>query len=349
MEPLLDSMFVVALAGLASVVGSFFLLRARLRGTMAYHRAAAIHRFPQRLRLRRLEPFGWRKQSRGPQRVEAFRALGFAELGGFSVDELLGARLFVLQHSGTGLLGLVNEHEQLGTWSDVLLFSRGETQPILASGILRHCHFFLLPGLPKIHKHRATEEELAKAVERAADAGVAPLNVTADEFGRLYEEAFAEAVDRRLLEPLGDGEFRRLLREQARPRCDDELTDAEFERIKEQYPLALANELRLVCVAQFLRETALPASRWQQARERILVVHERTPLRELTRRRIYGAHLTEAMKRGLRRHRSSKSPRESFAEFNAKLPAWERYKKLGEVVRPVPADVYSAPIPRGAT
>jgi hypothetical protein len=111
----------------------------------------------------------------------------------------------------------------------------------------------------------------------------------------------------------------------------------------------VANELRLVCAAQFLRETALPASQWEQARGRILVVHERTRLRELTRRRIYGAYLTEAIKPRLRRHDGSRPPRQSFAEFNAELPAWERYKRLGEVTRPVPADIYRAPIPRKTT
>src|SRR5438552_3925360 len=134
------------------------------------------------------------------------------------------------------------------------MFVRGESQPILASSILRHVHFFLLPGSPKIHKHRATEQELSNAVKTAAGAEAAALKLTAGEFARLYEEAFAEAVDRRLLEPLDDAELRRLLRDQCQPCGDTELTDAEFERIKDQYAAAVANELRLVCAAQFLRE-----------------------------------------------------------------------------------------------
>ena len=179
MDSLLASLAVLVVTCLACMTGAFFWLRARLREKTAYHGAASIHRFPQRLRLKQLEPFAWRKLSRGPQRVESFQALGFEPLGGFSVDELPGARLFVLQHPASGLLGLVNEHEQLGTWSDVLMFVRGENQPILASGILRHCHFFLLPGSPKIHKHRATEQELADTVKTAAETGSAPLKLTA--------------------------------------------------------------------------------------------------------------------------------------------------------------------------
>src|SRR3954469_12089551 len=343
---MLESLALLAVGCLGALTIIFFKLRGRLRKQFAYHQAAAIHKFPQRLGLKRLERFAWRKLSRGPQRVESFKALGFEELGGFSVDELPGARLFVLQHPTSGRLGLVNEHEQLGTWSDVLLFIAGETQPILASSILQHCHFFFLPGSPKIHKHRATEEELGNAVKGAAGAQ-AGSRLTADAFARRYEEAFAESVDHRLLEPLQDNELRRLLRDHRRPCCEEELSDVEFERIKNAYPYAVANELRLVCAAQFLRETSLPASQWQEARERILVIHDRTSLRELTQKRlIYGAYLTESMKEGLRRQDDRDGARKSFAEFNAALPAWERYKKLGEVSRPIPADIYRAPIPR---
>jgi hypothetical protein len=381
---LLESLGALVVAVVGSVVGSFFFLRARVRGQLAYHRAAGVHRFPQRLSLKRMEPFAWRKLSRGPQRVEAFHSLGFEDLAGFTVDEIPGARLFALQHPATGLLGLVNEHEQLGTWSDVLLFQHGERQPILASSILKHVHFFLLPGSPKIHKRDAAEQELMAAVLTAAGRDVpergcpsrsrfgegsarvdlkpgeqdpAPqlgqlrsgdIPLTTVEFVRLYEDAFADAIDQRLLEPWDDSELRRLLREQSQPCCGEQLTDEEFARIKSQYPAAVANELRLVCMMQFVRETALPASQWQEARERILVIHDRTPLRELTRRRIYGAYLTSELKKRLRRHANSKPPRESFNQFNTTLPPWERYKMLGQVARPVPADIYRAPIPRKA-
>src|SRR4051812_21277999 len=135
MDPLLASVALLAVACLGTILWVCYWLRRRLRLKVAYVRAAAIHRFPQRLRLRQLEPFAWRKASRGPQRVASFKTLGFEELGGFSVDELPGARLFVLQHPASRVLGLVNEHEQLGTWSDALVFVNGETQPILTSSI----------------------------------------------------------------------------------------------------------------------------------------------------------------------------------------------------------------------
>ncbi|MDB6058443.1 MAG: hypothetical protein JWO95_2287 [Verrucomicrobiales bacterium] len=349
MDFLLTFFAVLALLCLAAIVVGFFWLRARIIKTTAYHQAAAIHKFPQRLTLKQLEPFAWRKLSRGSQRVESFQALGFEPLGGFTIDEIPNARMFALQHPRTGLLGLVNEYESLGTWSDALIFARGESQPILASSILRHAHFFLLPGSPKIHKQEATEQELSNAVLASAGPDANSAKVTAPEFVRLYEEAFAQSVDQRLLEPLDDCELRRLLRENVVSCCGDSaaISDKEFERIKRQYPAAIANELRLACGGQFIRETTLPASQWQEARGRLLVIHDRTPLQQLCARRlIYGAILTDTVKKRLRRHKETKPPRQTYADINASLPAWDRFKKLGEVTRPVPADIYCAPLPQ---
>ncbi len=345
---LLQVLGALALLCVAGLFALFWFIRQRVKRQYAYHRAAGIHRFPQRIRLRGLEPFTWAKPERAGQRVEAFHKLGFRDLGGYTVDELPGARLFALQHPANGLVGLVDEHPQLGTWSDVLRFTNGEPRPLLASSILKRVHFFLLPGSPKIHKADATEEELITAVSVAAAHDAAAVLLNAEEFAARYEEAFAVATDTRLLEPLEDAELRRFLREQCQPCGTFKLSDKEFSEVKRFYPEAIANELRLTCAAQFLRETRLPASQWQDSRERLLVLHDRTPLAALTRRLVYGAYLTKLMKTRLRRFTSA-TPRADFAQFNASLPPWERYRKLGQVTRPVIAEIYCAPTPGQTT
>ena len=149
MSPLLASVLIIAIVCVASVILGFLWVRAKLRAKLAYHRAAGIHKFPQRLTVTSLQPFTWRKLNRASKRVDAFRELGFMDLGGFSVDELPKLRLFALQHPVSGLIGIVNEHEKLGTWSDVMMFLPEERQPILASGIAKHSHFFCFPAHPK--------------------------------------------------------------------------------------------------------------------------------------------------------------------------------------------------------
>jgi len=326
----------------------FLYCKRRLERWRYYGVAASINRFPGRVFLRRLEEFRWLKGERAGQRVKTFQQAGFEDLGGFAVHELPGARLFALRQASSGMIAVVHEQDELGTWSDVMLFKPSEPQPIVASSLLKRAHFHLLPGDPKLFEPGGTVEQLCEAVGKAAGRGIVGELLTAEGFQSRFEQAFALAVDARLLQPLEDYELRRLVRE--RGECGEGMEESEFDSIKRALPVAINNELRLVCVAQFLRETTLAAVDWQRARDRIAVIHDRTPLHELAGRMIYGVFWTKRVRQRLRRFgRHRGAPRQLFAELNGTLPPWDRYKKIGEVSRPIPADIYRAPLESEST
>jgi hypothetical protein len=344
MEFLLSLLLAMVIFVATCIVLVVLLYKFKIKRNYLYHLAASLNKFPGRLRLKQQESVSWQKKERAQARIAEFEAAGFTSLGGFAIDELPNARLLVLQNPATGMLGVVNETAELGTWSDVLLFSAGEIQPVLASSICKPALLRFLPGDPKIHKPDATVPELVRAVQSAA--GNSPASrFTADEFARRFEQVFAEATDARLLSPLDDRELRQLLKEHGRI-CGGELSEKEFSVVKQLLPLAIENELRLVCGSQFVRETSLPATEWQHAAERLLVIHDRTTIRRLAGKLIYGVFLTREMKRHLRKTKPTGEPCADFAKFNETLPAWVRYKKLGEVSRPVKADIYRATIER---
>ena len=328
---------------LAIIGALFWLYRTRVNRWYLYGLAASVNKFPSRIRLIPQPSFQWKKPDRAAQRVVEFHQAGFEDLGGFLVEELSCSRAFVLQHPGNGLFGMVVESQELGTWSDVMCFTQNQSQPVLASSLLKRGNFRLLPGDTKIDKPEAGVAELSDAVLTAA-AGQPRITVTgAVDFVEHYEHAFADAVDARLLEPLEEYELRRLVTERGQP-CCGEITEKEFAQVKKLLPLAIENELRLACGAQFLRETRMSAAEWQHATQRLLIVHDRTSLPRLAGPLIYGVFLTKLIRRRLKGARRTQLPRETFAGLNARLPTWQRYKKLGEVHRPVPADVYRAPI-----
>jgi hypothetical protein len=333
---------------LAGILGVVWLYWTRIKRSYLYGLAASINRFPNRIRLLPQTTFNWKKPGRAEQRVAEFRATGFADLGGYLVEELSNARVFALQHPGSGLIGMVFESDELGTWSDALLFMPDLCQPILASSLLKQGQLRLLPGDPKIHKPEATVVQLCEAITAAAPPVPAPEPVTRDNFPARYEEAFAGATDARLMQSLEDHELRRLVMERGQP-CCGEITEKEFLKIKRLLPLAVENELRLACGVQFLRDTKMAASEWQQATQRLLIIHDRTGLPRLSGRLIYGVFLTKRLRQRLKKARHRRPPRPAFAELNDMLPAWERYKKLGEVTRPVAADIYCAPVDRTIT
>lgn len=344
MDCLFEILATMAILLLAGGGWLFWFYKRKIKRWYALSVAESLHAFPGRITMRRLEPFVWHKGDRGPQRVTAFREIGFEPLAGYSVHELPCTRIFLLTQAATGLIGMVNESQELGTWSDVAFFRKGQTQPVLASSILKEAHFFLLPGDPKIHRADASPTDLCTAVRQALGREEQVESVTAENFPTLFEKAFAEATDARLLTDLEDYELRKLLRDKG---ClGEEITDEkEFTLIKQLLPRALENQLRIACGAQFVREAALSAWDWQQSRDRLLIVHDRTPVWGLAERFLYGAFQTKEMRKLLRSIRAATaSPRETFAKLNSRLPAPQRYKKLGEVSRPVPADIYRGPL-----
>ena len=308
-----------------------------------YRLAASINRFPSRIRLLHQVAFRWKKPDRATQRVIQFREAGFEDIGGFHVDELSCSRIFVLQHPISGLVGMVFESEELGTWSDVLCFIQNESQPVLSSSILKRYHFRFLPGNPKLHKPEASIAEMSEAVNIAAAHLAHRCLITLETFAALYEQAFADAADVRLLEPFEDFEIKRLILEGGQP-CMNEVSEKEFAQLKKLLPLTIENELRFACGAQFLRETKMSATEWQKATQRLLVIHDRTSLPRLAGKLIYGVFLTKEIRRRLKQTKQSTPPRAAFDDLNTKLPAWARYKKIGTVTRPIPADIYCAPI-----
>jgi hypothetical protein len=156
---------------LAFLAGMFFCVRRKMRRNFARMEATTIFRAPGRINLKRLEPFKWDKVERAEQRIAAFRALGFAEVCGFTLGGMPTSRLFLLQHPVTGQIGIVQERDSVGTWSDAAFFDGDTSQPIYVSSVLNKAHFFLFPGDPKIHLPAATEAELLAAVGKAVANG----------------------------------------------------------------------------------------------------------------------------------------------------------------------------------
>src|SRR5688572_25319535 len=88
MDCLFEILATLAVLVLAGGGWLFWLYKTRIKRWYALTLAESLHAFPGRVNLRRLEPFTWHKGDRGPQRVTAFRELGFEEVAGYTVDEL---------------------------------------------------------------------------------------------------------------------------------------------------------------------------------------------------------------------------------------------------------------------
>lgn len=346
MNPWVPLLILAVAALVGGVLGAWWLWRTKIKRTYLFSFGTMILPAPGRITLQRLAKSDPLANGRVEKRAEAFRELGFENIATYSLSELSGAKLHVLSQPASGLVALVHEHSCVGTWSDVMRFSSAAEPPILASNILKYAHFQCLPGDPKWHHPDASEAELVRVLQSMRTHTGAAQTIDAQSFPRLCERAYAEAADERFRNLPTENEIRRLIKDVS---PEAELSDADIAALHRLLPEWIANDQRVSCLRDFVNEGGISAREWQQARERILVVHDHTRLPSLNSRLICGAFRTEELKRRLKKARAHSTPREEFAELNAALPASERYKKIGSVHKPVPADIYRAPLPGGVS
>lgn len=337
-------MLAVALVIALLAAGVVWFWRCKIKRLYGWGLAAAILPAPARLHLTPSSSDRSRKEERVVQRQAALREMGFTDLGVLDATNVPGLRLFVLHHPPTGMVAMVEERDCTGTWSDVMRFDAAGEDVILASNAHRHFHFYFLPGERKMHKPEASERELVEAVLAAERPPSNPPPITLEQFIPFLERAYARRMDCLLLGGFEDADIRRLLRD-AGNGPEEGLSPNDFAQLKRGLQELADNGLRTACASEFARSNALPAAEWHRSRERLLVIHDRTPLPVLKRRFILEAFLTDELKRSLPRRDGGKLlPREAFARLNASLPSAQRYKRLGQVDNPVAADIYRAPL-----
>lgn len=344
-DTLLQLLLAVGLV-LALLAGAAaWLWRCKFKRLYGWGMATSILPVPPRLQLKPSASGHSRKEERVAQRQSAFREMGFVDLGVLEALNVPGLRLFVQQHPETGLVAMVEERDCAGTWSDVLLADADGTDWVLASNAHRHFHFYFLPGDRKLHQPDAPERALVEAVLQAQRPPSPPLTLSLEQFIPALERAYARRIDSLLLEGFEDADIRRLLRDSMDAGTVSELSARDLANIKGSLGEMANNFLRTACASEFAQLNHLPAAEWHRSRDRLLVIHDRTPLPQLKRRCTLEAFLTDALRRRLSGGGPrGLAPREAFARLNALLPPAQRYKKLGEVSCPVPADVYRAPL-----
>jgi hypothetical protein len=348
MDTLLQLVLAVAMVIALVAGGAVWLWRRKIKRLYGWSLAASILPAPARLQVATAGSNRSRKEGRVAQRQAALREMGFTDLGALDVTNVPGLRLFVLHHPPTGMVSMVEERDCTGTWSDVMRFdAAGEV--IMASNAHRHFHFHFLPGERRMHRPDAPERELVEAVLGAERPPSNPPPLTLEQFIPLLERAYARRMDSLLLNGFEDADIRRLLRDAGNV-PEEELSSDELAEIKRSLQDLADDGLRAACASEFARSNLLPAAEWHRSRERLLVIHDRTPLPLLKRRFVREAFLTDALRRSLPRTSGGKRPpREAFAKLNAGLPAAQRYKRLGKVDGPVAADIYRAPLAASLT
>ncbi|MCY3021542.1 MAG: hypothetical protein NTW87_21215 [Planctomycetota bacterium] len=160
--------------------------------------------------------------------------------------------------------------------------------------------------------------------------------VVADQFAATFENSYAEEMDwRNSRGGTTEDEIRRVAAATGMKPSDEavKLTHSEMSR---QATASLDETLR----ERFLAQTQIAAADWERIRERLVFIHD-TLTAEMVLEQ-YNAWC-EPEERAEALPEGCLSPRAGFARLNDGRPESRRFRKLGEVAEPVPADVYAVP------
>lgn len=333
------------------VVGAFFYIRGRIRRGLkefaeGLEELAEIGdaETPVRIHLRRRELLEWNDAATVEEQAAALRGLGFQDAGRYEVPEIAALRLEALTQPETSVYGVVYEHDRAGIWIDLVSRYEDGTSVTYASTGQGG-------GLDQRPGHSVTRHDGMPAAELyrrlLAERPGRPLSAVSEAaFPRAFEQAYADSIDwRNSRGGPTDEELRAVAAASGRP-----LSEETLELLREQMRAKALAGLEASLRERFLEETAMPAAEWEEIRERVVFIHDR-----MTREGVAETFTTWTAEECGEEEEDEEdeederefevpegTPRQAFAALNAGLPEERRFRKIGEVSRPVEADVYCA-------
>ena len=311
---------------------------------------------PFRIHLDAKEGTEWNQADKVDQATTHFEGVGYRRIGDYDVREMEEVRIRAFSHDATGFFAVLYDHNAAGVFADVFRdFSDGtsvtiSTAPETGMDRPTHAPLFRIEqdiceegGAQILHDRLAHE-----AIGREAYA------TRPEEFAHMFSEFYAQEMDWRIAR---GGVTRQEIERVAEVSGQPEPSDAQVEMIQGLWNCAICSFLDEEVQRIWLAESNLGAVEWESMRERITVVHEHLKGEDLADDLAWSivyaqtngdddfeseaAH-NEASGR-LRPLFESRSVRDGFEQAMNELPEKSRYRRVGSVEEPWPADIWVAP------
>lgn len=322
----------IFLAILLLLVAGGLFLRFKVRSLLgALEKAASTIPVgaPSRIHLRELAAPSWEDDEAVTELAEALPGLGFAPIGLYQVEEMEGLGLSSWLNVGDRAYAVVYEHPMACVWVEFVTRYEDETAVTFTNNAegtgLDQRPGFPVERFPELDLPTLYRKFLA---ERPEGPKKPP---TADGFANEFVQAYADEMDwRNSRGGVSLDEIRAIGDHSGIPYDEDTL-----ESLRDQSYLDAMDQLETRIREQFLASTELSAARWEDIRERLVVIHDK-----MTADYLEGVVSEYTEENG---EIPQGSPRIAFAGLNARLRKSRRFEKIGEVSKPVEADLYVAP------
>lgn len=311
---------------------------------------------PMRLSFHREDDLNWADEEALKRDTAFLIAEGFQRAGDFEAEESpVSMRAFV--HTEKQIWAAIQSVYGMKQWTDLVTrYADGTT-----------CTFANLAdhGMDRPPWRTAyflTDTPIPDLLERClADRpqGKAMLPASAGDFPQVVSDAYAREMDWRM--ERGGVTTEEIERTLAR---DNQTAEPQSIRmIQFGWTQAISTFLDDQCRERFLEDGGVSAREWEEVRDRVLVIHDRTPAHVLLGvlsdvddddekappKDLWSGAEDDSLDepprlQALRKQIAVDGPRTVFAELNAGLPEGRRSRKLGQVtVEAVTADLYVQP------
>jgi hypothetical protein len=335
----------------ATVVGFVVLLLLLLRFALPWwlsRKIAAMAELPQTGIAARITLVPnvqtWQQPATAAQ-VEAMLALGFDEVGRFSVPEMPTMQLWAGHHPQDGIAAAIYDHGQLPPFFDLVrVYDDYNTCTVSSNPI--HDPENVPQGSaciadPAIAPHAALETLRAQPV-----AGTV-MPVDAGNFSPVFIELYARSIDHILSKNMPDADKMRRVGERVSEATGTpvpELDDRQMQWAVEMERSNRLSALQEAIIDRFLQSGQVEAREWERVRDHVVVVHDllnREDAADLAR---MAADWDESESMVASVLAQSLSPLDTFEQIAARLPETRRLRLLGEVDHPLYSQLYIASV-----
>ncbi|HYG78106.1 MAG TPA: hypothetical protein VEK08_24085 [Planctomycetota bacterium] len=297
---------------------------------------------PRRIKLSQIDQTQWEDKAAVEKFARELTSLGFNKISDFEIDPMPMVKMSAFTHAAQAVYGVIYEVKPVGVWID--LVSR------VREGDKLHRISYTNSSNPQIGLMDMPPDCIS--VKRS-DLGTCDLfnllisqrpkgeveATPAEKFTECFESAWAYERDWRNARggPTKD-EVRRVARLNG-----GEVTEEAIEMTHEQQTLEALEQLD-----ETLREKFLEGKRLHSDAE-LVIIHDKLRVKDMQSKIEPYSHSDKGEEEEVAGDEPEPTvfpdgtPRQAFSAFNEKLPAEKKYKLLGTVDHPLPADVYEPP------
>ena len=217
----------------------------------------------------------WRSAAKIARYTEEFRALGFREVGAFSIPEMAGLQMLVFYHAGQGFYGIVYDHKMIEPTFEIGC-DFGNGSGLCATSSSAGDTLDARPNNPILWLGTNSVKEVLDAARKHPQP--APRRpVSPAEFLSHFKKKYAEGMSWRLRK---GGVSRDEIRRQAEKKgmqLDSGQLEESYRRLRASY----LRETQSGCVAQYVDDRKPSTADWERIRKSVFAIPETMELKEV--------------------------------------------------------------------